>query len=219
MGKLYEKKEQTYHREELPDFEQRKEMAAYLGRWVWYLFWLVIPGLAAGFMTSSAVLGPTVWMLGTILTICVGVLYGVILLMMGKRERLYTTAGIFQIVGVAVTALDGMVGESTAVAFIYLIIVAALTVYTGYKEFYGHGTVLKNYDFAFSQKWETLWKWYLGSNLALVVSALLILVGSVVTLIGAVLALTSMIALLVIGIVKLVYLYRMAKLLRNFAAA
>lgn len=219
MGELYEKKERIYQEEVLPDLEQRKEMATYLGRWVWYLFWLVIPGLIAGLMNSSLVSSSTVRMAGDILTICTGVVYGVILLVMGKKEGQYTFAGISYIIVMIVTVLGEMIGESVMAALLYLVTVSALTVYTEYKEFYGHSTVLRNYDFAFSEKWKNLWKWYLGCNVVIVVSTFLLLMGSIVTLIAAILLLVGTIALLVVSIVKLVYLYRMAKLLRNFAGA
>ncbi|MBM6829269.1 hypothetical protein H9X85_06405 [Anaerotignum lactatifermentans] len=216
MGELYEKKERTYH-EVLPDLEERKEMAAYLGRWVWYLFWLVIPGLIAGLMNSSLVSSSTVRMAGDVLTICTGVVYGVILLVMGKKEGQYTFAGISYMVAMIVTVLGELIGESVIAALLYLVVVSALTVYTEYKEFYGHSTVLGNYDFAFSEKWKNLWKWYLGCNVVIVGSTFLLLVGSIVTLLAALLLLGGTIALLVASIIKLVYLYRMAKLLRNFS--
>ena len=219
MGELYEKREQSYHREQLPGLEERKETAAYLGRWVWYLFWLIIPGMAAGLMTSRAVTSSAVQMAGTILTVCVGIVYGAILLVLGKKEGRYTFAGIGYMVAMIATVLGELMGENIVMTLLYLAAISALTVYTEYKEFYGHSTVLRNYDFAFSEKWKNLWKWYLGCNVVIVVSTFSLWVGSIVTLIAAILLLVGTIALLVVSIVKLVYLYRMAKLLRNFAAA
>lgn len=219
MGELYEKKEKTYQQEILLDLEERKETAAYLGRWTWYLFWLVIPSAVAGLMNSSLVSSSNVRIAGDILTVCVGVVYGVILLVMGKKEGQYTIAGISYFVVMIVTVLGGLIAESVVAALLYLVAVSALTVYTEYKEFYGHSTMLKNYDFVFSEKWKNLWKWYMGCNAVIVASTFLLLLGSIVSLIAALLLLAGTITLFVIGIIKLVYLYRMAKLLRNFAVA
>lgn len=74
--------------------------------------------------------------------------------------------------------------------------------------------MLREFDLEFSQKWLTLWKWYCVIIAGMIVSTLVVLISF---LLAALLILAFTIGTAVIAIVQLVYLYKMAKLFRQYA--
>ena len=74
--------------------------------------------------------------------------------------------------------------------------------------------LLREFDLEFSQKWLTLWKWYCVIIAGMIVSTLVVLISF---LLAALLILAFTIGTAVIAIVQLVYLYKMAKLFRQYA--
>ena len=94
---------------------------------------------------------------------------------------------------VTVTAIVALVGE--------------------YYEFTAHAAVLVGFDDILSDKWTMLWKWYVGFMVGLIASMVVLLV---LPLLGLIAFAASGIGLFVVGIVKLVYLYRTACVFRYF---
>ena len=73
-------------------------------------------------------------------------------------------------------------------------------------------------DLILSEKWRKLWRWYVGLLIAAAAGILILFMGLMafaVLIIGAVVILAAAIGILVVGILKLVYLYRTAKVFRN----
>lgn len=195
----------------------KKTHAAVLGKWLWILFWLIIPSGIAGILGNENIVGNEsgVYVVGLLLSMVVSIVYGVILLQLQDVEAKYRFAGMFSIL----SAILAIVLELIPMENPFLILLAGapaviLGLVAKYYEFYGHAAVLMDFDSTFSQKWLTLWKWNCIIIAVLVVSVFL---GMFMLLLTALLLLACSVGILVISIVQLVYLYKMAKLFREYA--
>ena len=199
-----------------------REDAAVLAGRLWPLFWLIVPGTIAGFLSDEALSAhwPDLASLGEILGILCSVVYGLLLLSLARVNGGYRAAGactLFVVAaGVIVQVLTGSgdphnVERSIALILTFLSGVAALV--GEYTECTSHAEVLEPVDIALSQRWRRLWKWYIGAYLAL-------FAGIFVTLLSAWLGLLVMTAAtvgsLVVAILKLVYLWRTARTFREY---
>ena len=199
-----------------------REDAAVLAGRLWPLFWLIVPGTIAGFLSDEALSAhwPDLASLGEILGILCSVVYGLLLLSLAKVNGGYRAAGactLFVVAaGVIVQVLGGSgdphnVERSIALILTFLSGVAALV--GEYTECTSHAEVLEPVDIALSQRWRRLWKWYIGAYLAL-------FAGIFVTLLSAWLGLlvmtASTVGSLVVAILKLVYLWRTARTFREY---
>ena len=81
-----------------------------------------------------------------------------------------------------------------------------------YNEYSAHAEVVGDVAPVLSDKWTGLWKWYIGMTLGLLGSILLMLI---IPILGLLVALVTAIGTIVVSILKLVYLYRTAKVFRE----
>ena len=84
-----------------------------------------------------------------------------------------------------------------------------------YYEFSSHSFVLKGLDNELSDNWTTLWKWYIGCTMGMIGSIILMLIAPILGVIALVVA---AIGIIFVSIAKLVYLYRTAKVFREYEA-
>lgn len=82
-----------------------------------------------------------------------------------------------------------------------------------YNEYSAHAEVVGDVAPVLSDKWTGLWKWYIGMTLGLLGSILLMLI---IPILGLLVALVTAIGTIVVSILKLVYLYRTAKVFREY---
>ena len=192
--------------------------APFLGKWLWLLFWLFIPSLVASIMTNENVSAafPALYLPGMVLNILCTLAYGLILLKLGREEDSYHTAGILCLVSVGILIPAAILAESPAAGLAVIVTLAAgvVALVSEYHEYMGHAEILCRVDNELSEKWRTLWKWYIGSFAATIGSVFLILILSII---GLLLTLAAAITLLVVSILKLVYLYRTAQAFRRRA--
>ena len=160
------------------------ERAKKVRKWLWIMFWLIIPGTIASLLSNDTLtaLLPSLKVPGLILGIVCNVVYAISLLRLSSQEDRYKTAGICALVSAAwnivLIATNGneTVQSWTAVLSILFAIVA----FVGeYNEMTAHSVILTGVDAELSEKWSKLWKWYIGSYCAILGSALLILISAV----------------------------------------
>lgn len=192
--------------------------APVLGRWLWILFWLIIPSSIASIMTNENIAGsvPSILIPGQVLSAICSFVYGFILIRLSSEEERYRRAGICALVSGAASALVAFVsGGAEAPTWTLLITVpAAVVALVGeYNELHAHSAVLTGVDNELSEKWSVLWKWHIGMYGAMLGSLLLVFISPVL---GLLVTLAAAIGLIVVGILKLVYLYRTAKLFREY---
>jgi hypothetical protein len=189
-----------------------------LGKWIWPLFWLIIPRLIASLMTNENIAGsiPSAFILGQILSAACSFVYGFILIKLALEEDRYKTAGICTLIGGTASVLIACISGSadTPVWTLLISIPAAIVTLIGdYHEYTGHSIVLSDVDYELSEKWSSLWVWYIGMHGALLGSLMLVVIAPVL---GLLVTFGAAIGLIVIGILKLVYLYRTAKVFGDY---
>lgn len=192
--------------------------APVLGKCLWILFWLIIPSSIASLMTNEniTVLLPRLYIPGLVLSAICSVVYGAILIRLTSEEERYRTAGICALIGGAVSVLIACVSGGAEIPTWTLLvsIPAAIVSFVGeYNEFTAHSIVLTGVDNELSEKWSSLWKWYIGTYCAMLGSLLVIVISPIL---GLLVTLAAAIGLVVVSILKLVYLYRTAKLFRDY---
>jgi hypothetical protein len=219
------------NRENIPQWRRQREeadlylkkslarRAPELGKWLWLLFWLIIPGSIASLMTydTMAELSPGVYLAGQILNAIVSAANGVILIKLSSIEDRYGTSGICYLIVCGVNILNTFFGSTLHGALTTLISIAgAIVGLVGqYNEFMAHSTVLSGLDEALAAKWERLWKWHLGALLGTVGGLALALL---FPLLGLLVVLAAAITAFVVSVIKLVYLYRTARCFREYPA-
>ncbi len=193
------------------------ESAALLGKWLWILFWLFIPGIIAGLMTNDNIVKyfPSLSLPGEILNALYLAAYGVILLKLLSQDDRYKIAGACKLLGFiwCVIAVIVTFGKQPDIVLWFSVIVAVIELVGEYYEYMAHAAVLRGFDNELSEKWIMLWKWYIGLFLAMIGSILFILVIPVIGLIATIVALIGAVA---VSVLKLVYLYRTAYLFREY---
>ena len=192
--------------------------APILGKWLWILFWLIIPATVASLMTNETIVEvfPSIFIPGAILRAICSLTYGLILLKLGAEEAQYRTAGICTLIGGAASVLIAFIsgGAETPNWTLLISLPAAVVALVGeYHEFNAHSAVLFELDGMLCEKWCSLWKWYIGAYGALIGSIVLLLIAPIL---GLLVMLAAAIGIAVVGIAKLVYLYRTAKLFKEY---
>ena len=215
--------EELKHTEELTlpavDPEQREaalRRAPVLGKWLWVLFWFIIPSTVAGLLTVDALEGTALYAFGTALSALCSLAYGLILLKIGDLCGHYRTAGICMVISaVGNAAVELIWGDGSPTWVLLPLVLLAIAALAGvYREYLGHSEMLEGVDGELAEKWRKLWKWY-------IISFAVTIGGIFAALISPVLAifvvLGGAIAAVVVSVLKLVYLYRTAKVFRALA--
>ena len=217
-------------RESMPDYRIRKiesdemrkaaiaKRAPVLGKWLWSIFWLVIPSSIGSIMAheTTAKIFPGLFMPGQIINAICSLIYGAILLKLGSEEDRYRTAGICALIAGVSSALAAIIngGSDGATWILIFTIPAAIVAIVGeYNEYMAHSAVLSGVDNELSEKWEVLWKWYIGLFLGMLGCIIVMLI---LPILGAIAILGCAIGTVVVSILKLVYLYRTAKIFREY---
>ncbi len=220
-------------RENMPDIRLREleierkkkerlaKDAPVLGKWLWLLFWLVVPSAVVALLTTDTVAGqyPNLYFIGQILSAVLSAAYGFILLQLTQQDFQYKTAGILCLITAAANAVISVisgVGEIPDWTLVISLPTAVISLVGEYNEFMAHSGVLRNINIELSEKWEQLWKWNIKCYAALIASIVAMLV---LPLIGLLLLIAGGIGVIVVSVMKLVYVYRTAKLFREYPGA
>lgn len=191
-----------------------------LRKWLWILFWLIIPSSIASIMTNDTIINwfPSLFLPGQILSALCFAAYGCILLKLRSEDPHYQTAGICTLVaGAAAILLFAVTIGAETLSWTLVISLPAMVlgIVSEYYEYMAHSAVLSGVDNVLSDKWNQLWKWYIGTYGSILGSVVLVLI---IPILGALLMIAASIVAIVVSIMKLVYLYRTAKLFREYEA-
>ena len=191
--------------------EQRRQetiarKAPILGKWLWVLFWMMIPGLVAGLLDNEILLEylSGEYTGGIILQSAVSAAYALVLLMMGSQVRRYRTAGICGLIACGITIVLPIIDSAGLNLLLGLPGIFMPFVYE-YQEFAAHSDALWGVENTLAYRWKALWNWKLACYCALVVGV--ILAGFFVALLGALLILVAAIGLVVVDVLKMVFLF------------
>lgn len=200
--------------------EKEKEVlierrAPFLEKWIWVLFWLIVPQVIANLMMRDAMvtLEPALGKTGQIgLILCV-VARVLILFLISKENKYYAYAAILVLANAVMNLLNLIAGIEDAYVLIMLRgVLLAVALISEYYEYKAHAEVVMVVDGNLSEQWDKFWKWNLYSYVGFIISLFLVFM----TLsLGAIMMLVSLIGMLVAAIKKLVCLYRTAQAFRR----
>lgn len=196
--------------------ESLKQRAAFFSKWLWPLFWLVIPNTIANFMTNDTIvkLFPSLYLPGTILQTVSILAYGAILLKLSQEEDMYRLPGVLTLVSGALMGIFALfLGTPLSEAILFALPVAIANLVGEYTEISAHSSILSKIDGELSDHWMLLWKWTIGLYGATLGSILLAIISPIL---GLLVMLAALIGLFVVGILKLVYLYQTANVFSNY---
>lgn len=189
-----------------------------LAKWTNILFWLIIVSTVANFLTSENVTNavPLLAFSGQIVNIATTAVYGVILLKIASESIHYRNSAICCFITAAISIAVMPISDDTEsfIAILVVIVSIVINMIGEYHEFMGHTDVLCDVDQILSNKWYKLWKWYVGTFSGIIVGTVLAVM---IPLLGLIVVLASTIGTLVVSIVKIVYIYKMSKVFRDFS--
>lgn len=217
-------------RDSMPDQRKRKQeaeetrkaaiarRAPILGKWLWLLFWIIVPSTIGSILSNDTVAAylPGLSLPGQILNGVCSLAYGLILLKAASEEDRYRTAGICVLIAGGVITLVAILSGGNAPTWTLLVTIpAAIAALMGeYNEYMGHSAVLAGVDNELAEKWKLLWKWYIGFFFGLFGCLLLLVIIPALGLLGL---LAAAVGVLVVSVLKLIYLYRTAKCFREYS--
>lgn len=203
-------------KQEAKEAEQRKLAARVpvLGKWLSYLFWLVVPSVVSSLLTIEMVAEAFPWLsvFGSLLGTACSLAYGLILVRLGSEAEGYRTAGICVLIAGAVNYLASFLSGNWTL--LMTLPAAVLALYGEYREYMAHSSVLAGVDNELSGKWEKLWVWHIGSFAAILIGAVL----AFIPVLALIVMLGGLLAMCVVSFLKLKYLHQTAKLFREYPA-
>lgn len=192
------------------------ERAPLLGKWLRVLFWLVIPNLLSAVMTHENVARalPALEVPGLVVEAAAQLASVCILWKLSAVERRYRLAAVCAL-GLPISTLLPLMGfrEGKGLWWLFAIPLLAVQLVGIYAECSAHAAVLGGVDDVQAEKWRKLWKWELGLMAGLFGCLVLTFL---FRLLGLVTLLAVAVGIIVTAVLKLVYLYRMAKLFREW---
>lgn len=195
--------------------------AVFLGKWLWILFWLIIPSTVAGIMTNENLVAvlPGLNLPGQILQVATLLLYGGVLIKIACEDERYKTAGVCCLISAGVSVLVTILSygkETPGWTLLFTIPAMIVSLVGEYNEYSAHAEVAGDVSPELFDKWTNLWKWFIGMTLGLLGSIVLMLI---IPILGLIVALVTAIGTVVVSILKLVYLYRTAKTFREYSGS
>ncbi len=175
-----------------------------------YIFLLWSLSNFSGYYKKAAI-----WKILTIL-IDVILVSGIIGLFFAYSSSLSHHSSFDSVLG-GLAASVGFAGVLAIVASILLLIFGLCATRNEYK---AHGEVMIPYDSSYEPKWHKLWKYTVWSTIAMIVALVVMILalfskGWGLISLGTAVVMLAGIAMLVTSIYKLIYLYRMSKIIEN----
>lgn len=194
------------------------ERDRFLGKWLWLLFLMFIPGLIAAMMASGAVEEsfPPVYTAGEILNFVITAASAWIMLMLSRESGCYRNAAMANVISAAASlsllVTGDYMGEDMTMTMSAAVLLVLL--YGTYQEYMGHADVTGGEFPQLSEMWNRLWKWTFVSYAVMLGSSLLVIVSPLIALL---VMMVSGLLSLYVGIRKIVLLYQTAQAFRKKA--
>lgn len=192
------------------------ERNEFLGRWLWILFLLFIPGMIAGVMDSEAVSSavPSLGVAGKVLNFICTAVSAMVMMILSRESECYKNAAMATVLSAAASlsllVTEQVMGEDMTMLMTVVIVIVLL--YGTNQEFMGHADVTRRNFHELSLNWEKLWKWTFGSYAVMIGGSLLIFVS---VEFAVILVMLSAIAMVAVGIWKIMLLYKTAQAFRK----
>lgn len=203
-------------RQELALEQTLQRQAPIFGKWLWFLFWLIILINLADILSQDWFADfPAVILIGNVLSILCMLLYALTMLCLSREMDRFKTAGIcywimsgVYIISLIVTNITNIPGEM----LLCTLPVKIASLIGTYQECMGCSEILMKFHVPLSEKWELLWK--INKWLYIVMFGSILFAAFMPMLVVFVM-LICVLGLLIASVVKQVFLYQSAKFFRN----
>lgn len=213
-------------REQIPQGELRRreeerrrqgelaERAPVLGKYLWWMFWLVVPRQLAVFLSMDVLASrfPALDTVGTALGTACGLALAFFLWRLGTVMKGYRTAACLQLAAIAADVLVLCLLNNQEIAALVGLAVIILGLCREYQTYHAHACVLAGVDDGLAEQWRRLWEWTAGLFGGLV---LCIFLTAFLGILGLLLLVADALGIVVLAVMEMVYLWRTAKLFRN----
>ena len=199
--------------------EQLETHVGMLAKCFTAIFWLNIIAFLPDLMSNDLTKGfPILHQTGQMISLAFSLVITAIYVVMGKANRRYRITAACMGVAVVATFLQNLVtgGETPPWTLLISLPLAVLGLVCRYHQYSANSEVLVPMDYALSEKWMQLWKWFVRLTIILVASIVVILMFPVL---GALIMFAAAIGTAVISIIELVYIYRMMSAFRTYASS
>jgi len=219
-----------FNRHQMPQRRQKEQQEAlereqaiarkapFLGKWMWILFWLVVPSTLFSILAEDSItgVGSGVNFWGNLLLCACNLAYGLILLKLSAEEGGFAVAGLCMLVSSLISGILKLCfpAETPSWTLILTLPAAIVSLVGAYMELHAYADTLAGLDEDQAEKWRRLWKWTVGAMAVMFGSLLLVLIAP---LLGLLTTLAGAIASVITSVVKLVYLYQTAQTFRAIA--
>lgn len=188
------------------------------GKYLSYLFWLLIPNIIAGLLTNQNLGGRSraLFIVGTVIHIVCLIAYAFFLWQLQTEEKFYRTAAIIYLAGAVWSVIDDLIlknPQNIALSILFGLIGMAIGFAQIYFLYEAHSIITEDIDPELSEKWMVLRKRFFIA-MGLVAAGVVLLF---IPVLAAICAIVGGIALIVMGILELVYLYRSAQACKKSA--
>ena len=201
--------------EEEKNKEKQIRMAQALYKWVRILFWLVIPMELFALLGNDKVteLIPVLEYPTAVGSCLMQLIYAGVLFRMSKEAYIYQKPALF-LVASAILSIFGIVIPANAGFRLLMGIPAlALSIAAIYFEYTAHAEIIAPYQWELSDNWHKIWKWQLYGTIGIFVSVILVVIAPFLGLLAMI---GCAILVIVAGVLKYVYLYRMMKIFKEY---
>ncbi len=208
---------QELQRREDEAAKQRRlaETAPLMAKWVWLMFWLVIPTELASLLTADFVTQafPAAEAVGRVLEILCNLAYALFLWKLTPVLREYRTAALCQLAVMLVSLVLLILPEKPALILLLGIPSIIVSFYGSYVEFFAHAQAVEPLDADLAAGWRKLWKLFLLTLGALVFLFFSMFMGAFVVVLAALAAVGLAIYY---AVTRMIYLWRTAKRFREW---
>lgn len=182
--------------------------APLLGKWLWIVYWMQYVCIAGSLIQELGLWIPSVTWLGDLLHDGGQVAVGILLLQLTRVSGRFRTAGwCILLTGAATYIASWCYLVSYALEGVLILAGFILSWIGEYQEIHAYAESLRDSAPAQADTWKTIWKWYLGITITLYVSTVL---SVFLPNLGGMIVGFATLASLVIGLLKLVTLYKTA---------
>nr|WP_325211204.1 DUF3795 domain-containing protein [uncultured Oscillibacter sp.] len=191
------------------------ETAPLMGKWVWLMFWLVVPLELAGLLTVDLVTQafPAAETVGTALKFLCGLAYALFLWKLTPVLREYRTAALCQAVITLMDLVLLFIPEESGLIILLGIPSLVVSFYGSYVEFHSHAQAVEPLDADLAAGWRKLWKLLLLSLGSMFLLFLAIFMGPFIAL----LVMLAAVGLAIYyAVTRMVYLWRTARRFREW---
>ncbi|MBQ7346171.1 MAG: hypothetical protein IJW45_08965 [Oscillospiraceae bacterium] len=194
--------------------DQRRKELPPLVRCLTFLFWLTIATSVISLLANEMFF-PEYRVQLVFLSAISMFAYSLVLLALSKICDGYRIAGVC---GLVFTALDLIadLNEGIELVWIFLLAAAIFGFFMEYQEYLAHADAVEEYDSAVAEQWRSLWLWKLWVTIASIASVFLALFTQ---FLAAMVLFAATIAGIIISVIHMVYLYRTARVCRNYLSA